>query len=102
MAGLPVVRDYMDKVVPTLSPETDILEGVDFLLRNHVTGAPVVDPDGHVIGILTEKDLDTPIDYESLTRLGSMMGSGGMIIMDEDDCVVDIAKFYMAFCVDES
>ena len=56
MAGLPVVRDYMDKVVPTLSPETDILEGVDFLLKNHVTGAPVVDPDGHVIGILTEKD----------------------------------------------
>jgi len=56
MAGLPVVRDYMDKVVPTLSPETDILEGVDFLLKNHVTGAPVVDPEGHVIGILTEKD----------------------------------------------
>lgn len=56
MAGLPVVRDYMDKVVPTLSPETDILEGVDFLLKNHVTGAPVVDPDGNVIGILTEKD----------------------------------------------
>jgi NADH:ubiquinone oxidoreductase subunit F (NADH-binding)/(2Fe-2S) ferredoxin/ferredoxin-like protein FixX len=53
-------------------------------------------------GILTEKALDEPITYESLTALGSMMGSGGMIIMNEDDCVVDIAKFYMAFCVDES
>jgi NADH-quinone oxidoreductase subunit F/NADP-reducing hydrogenase subunit HndC len=53
-------------------------------------------------GILTEEALDTPIDYESLTALGSMMGSGGMIVMDEDDCVVDVSKFYMAFCVDES
>ena len=53
-------------------------------------------------GIITEESLDEPITYESLTALGSMMGSGGMIIMDEDDCVVDIAKFYMAFCVDES
>jgi NADH-quinone oxidoreductase subunit F/NADP-reducing hydrogenase subunit HndC len=53
-------------------------------------------------GILTEKVLDTPIDYESLTANGSMMGSGGMIVMDEDDCVVDVARFYMDFCVDES
>jgi NADH:ubiquinone oxidoreductase subunit F (NADH-binding)/(2Fe-2S) ferredoxin len=53
-------------------------------------------------GIITSESLDQPITYESLTSLGSMMGSGGMIIMDEDDCVVDIAKFYMAFCVDES
>ncbi|SLM17923.1 NADP-reducing hydrogenase subunit HndC [uncultured spirochete] len=53
-------------------------------------------------GIIVEKDLDSPISYESLTALGSMMGSGGMIVMDEDDCVVDISKFYMAFCVDES
>jgi NADH-quinone oxidoreductase subunit F/NADP-reducing hydrogenase subunit HndC len=53
-------------------------------------------------GILTEKVLDTPIDYESLTANGSMMGSGGMIVMDEDDCVVDVARFYMEFCVDES
>jgi CBS domain-containing protein len=54
--ALPVVRDYMDKVVPTLSPETAILEAVDFLLANHVTGAPVVDSTGKVVGILTEKD----------------------------------------------
>jgi NADH-quinone oxidoreductase subunit F/NADP-reducing hydrogenase subunit HndC len=53
-------------------------------------------------GILTSKVLDTPIDYESLTANGSMMGSGGMIVMDEDDCVVDVARFYMDFCVDES
>ncbi|MDR1248518.1 MAG: NADH-quinone oxidoreductase subunit NuoF [Treponema sp.] len=53
-------------------------------------------------GILTEKVLDTPIDYESLAQMGSMMGSGGMIVMDEDDCVVDVARFYMEFCVDES
>jgi CBS domain-containing protein len=54
--ALPVVRDYMDKVVPTLSPDTGILEAVDFLLKNHVTGAPVLDDAGNVIGILTEKD----------------------------------------------
>ncbi len=53
-------------------------------------------------GILSEKSLDTPIDYESLTALGSMMGSGGLIVMDEDDCVVDVSRFYMDFCVDES
>ncbi|HUX36411.1 MAG TPA: NADH-quinone oxidoreductase subunit NuoF [Rectinemataceae bacterium] len=53
-------------------------------------------------GIITENDLDAPISYESLSALGSMMGSGGMIVMDEDDCVVDVSKFYMEFCVDES
>jgi CBS domain-containing protein len=54
--ALPVVRDYMDKTVPTLTPDIGILEAVDFLLKNHVTGAPVLDPQGNVIGILTEKD----------------------------------------------
>ncbi|MBQ7612568.1 MAG: NADH-quinone oxidoreductase subunit NuoF [Spirochaetaceae bacterium] len=53
-------------------------------------------------GIITEDALDTPIDFANLQKLGSMMGSGGMIVMDEDDCVVDVAKFYMEFCVDES
>jgi len=53
-------------------------------------------------GILTEASLDLPIDFETLTANGSMMGSGGMIVMDEDDCVVDVARFYMEFCVDES
>ena len=53
-------------------------------------------------GCLTEKHLDIPIDYESLTAAGSMMGSGGMIVMDEDDCMVAIAKFYLEFIVGES
>jgi NADH:ubiquinone oxidoreductase subunit F (NADH-binding)/(2Fe-2S) ferredoxin/Pyruvate/2-oxoacid:ferredoxin oxidoreductase delta subunit len=53
-------------------------------------------------GILTEKSLDLPIDFDTLAANGSMMGSGGMIVMDEDDCVVDVARFYMEFCVDES
>ena len=53
-------------------------------------------------GIITEEFLDTPIDFINLTKLGSMMGSGGMIVMDEDDCVIDVAKFYMEFCLDES
>lgn len=53
-------------------------------------------------GIIPEKYLDTPISYESLQGLGSIMGSGGMIVMDEDDCAVDIAKFFMKFCYDES
>jgi NADH:ubiquinone oxidoreductase subunit F (NADH-binding) len=53
-------------------------------------------------GCITEKDLDTPIEFETLTALGSMMGSGGMIVMDEDNCMVDVARFYLDFTVDES
>ena len=53
-------------------------------------------------GCLTEKDLDTPVDYESLAAAKSIMGSGGMIVMDEDNCMVAIAKFYLDFTVDES
>ncbi len=53
-------------------------------------------------GCITEADLDTPIDYESLARIGSMMGSGGMIVMDDENCMVDIAKFYLEFTVEES
>jgi NADH-quinone oxidoreductase subunit F/NADP-reducing hydrogenase subunit HndC len=53
-------------------------------------------------GILTEASLDLRIDFDTLMANGSMMGSGGMIVMDEDDCVVDVARFYMEFCVDES
>ena len=62
-------------------------------------GAQTGGPSG---GIITADYLDTPIDYESLTALGSMMGSGGLIVMDEDDCMVNISKFYMEFCCDES
>ncbi len=53
-------------------------------------------------GCLTEKHLDTPIDYDNLIAAGSMMGSGGMIVMDEDDCMVSVAKFYLDFTVEES
>ncbi len=53
-------------------------------------------------GCLTEAHLDTPIDFDSLLAAGSMMGSGGMIVMDEDDCMVSIAKFYLEFIVEES
>lgn len=53
-------------------------------------------------GCLTEKDLDTPIDFDTLLSKGSMMGSGGMIVMDEDDCMVAVSKFYLEFTVDES
>ena len=53
-------------------------------------------------GCLTEKHLDIPIDYESLTAAGSMMGSGGMIVMDEDNCMVQVARFYLGFIVEES
>ena len=53
-------------------------------------------------GCLTAKHLDTPIDYDNLLALGSMMGSGGMIVMDENNCMVDVARFFLDFTVDES
>ncbi|NCD04906.1 MAG: NADH-quinone oxidoreductase subunit NuoF [Spirochaetia bacterium] len=53
-------------------------------------------------GVITKENLDTPIDFGGLQKIGSMMGSGGMIVMDEDDCIVDVAKFYLNFTVDES
>ncbi|QJR21575.1 [FeFe] hydrogenase, NuoF-like subunit [Brevinematales bacterium NS] len=53
-------------------------------------------------GVIPAEYLDTPIDYENLQKLGSIMGSGGLIVMDEDDCMIDIAKFYLEFTVDES
>ena len=53
-------------------------------------------------GCLTEKDLDTPIDFDTLLAKGSMMGSGGMIVMDEEDCMPAVAKFYLEFTAEES
>ncbi len=53
-------------------------------------------------GVIPEQFLDTGVDYDNLQKLGSIMGSGGLIVMDENDCMVDIAKFYLKFCVDES
>ena len=53
-------------------------------------------------GCIPAEHIDTPIDYESLSALGSMMGSGGLIVMDEDNCMVDVSKFYLNFTADES
>jgi len=53
-------------------------------------------------GVIPEQHLDTPISYESLQQLGSIMGSGGMLAMDKSDSMVEVAKFYLRFCVDES
>ena len=69
-------------------------------------------PDGHAFkavqtggpsgGCIPEQFLDMPIDYDSLARVGSIIGSGGMIVMDETSCMVDVARFYMDFCMSES
>ncbi|MEZ8222233.1 NAD(P)-dependent nickel-iron dehydrogenase flavin-containing subunit [Candidatus Fervidibacteria bacterium JGI MDM2 JNZ-1-D12] len=53
-------------------------------------------------GCIPEQFLDLPVDYESLTKVGSIMGSGGMIVMDETSCMVDVAKFFVEFCMSES
>lgn len=57
MESFPKISDYMDTSVPTLSAETQIMAAVDFLLHHHVTGAPVVDPNGRLVGMITETDL---------------------------------------------
>lgn len=53
-------------------------------------------------GCITSNNLDTPIDFKSLSSIGSMMGSGGMLVLDDSDCMVDICKFFLEFTVDES
>jgi NADP-reducing hydrogenase subunit HndC len=53
-------------------------------------------------GVIPREHLDTPVSYETLQKLGSIMGSGGMLVMDQTDSMVDVAKFYLRFCVDES
>ncbi|MDO8544989.1 MAG: NADH-ubiquinone oxidoreductase-F iron-sulfur binding region domain-containing protein [Opitutaceae bacterium] len=53
-------------------------------------------------GVIPVQHLDTPVSYETLQELGSIMGSGGMLVMDKTDSMVDVAKFYLRFCVDES
>ncbi len=65
-------------------------------------GLKAVQTGGPSGGVIPKEFLDEPVDYENLQKLGSIMGSGGMIVMDEDDCLVDIAKFYLKFCVEES
>ncbi|MCL2276671.1 MAG: NADH-quinone oxidoreductase subunit NuoF [Treponema sp.] len=87
--------------VPMGTTLRDIVFGIGGGIKNgrKFKGVQTGGPSG---GILTDKSLDIPIDFESLMANGSMMGSGGMIVMDEDDCVVDVSRFYMDFCVDES
>lgn len=53
-------------------------------------------------GCIPEEYLDQPVDFDSLTKLGSIMGSGGMVVMDEDTCIVDVAKYFLSFCQAES
>jgi NADH-quinone oxidoreductase subunit F/NADP-reducing hydrogenase subunit HndC len=53
-------------------------------------------------GCLPESMLDTPVDYDSLTKVGAMMGSGGLVVMDETTCMVDVAKFFLNFTQSES
>jgi NADH:ubiquinone oxidoreductase subunit F (NADH-binding)/Pyruvate/2-oxoacid:ferredoxin oxidoreductase delta subunit/(2Fe-2S) ferredoxin len=53
-------------------------------------------------GCIPAEHIDVPVDYENLTALGSIMGSGGMVVMDEDTCMVDVAKYFVSFCMDES
>jgi bidirectional [NiFe] hydrogenase diaphorase subunit len=70
-----------------------IPDGLDFKAAQ--TGGPSG-------GCIPADYLDTPVDYESLRKLGSIMGSGGLIVMNEKSCMVDVAKFFMEFCMDES
>lgn len=67
--------------------------------NKRVKGVQTGGPSG---GIIPESEFDIPIDYKSLVDLGSMMGSGGMIVIDEGQSMVDFARFYLGFCVDES
>ena len=78
----------------------DIIFGIGGIPEDHKFKA--VQTGGPSGGCVPEQYLDTPVDYESLAKLGSIMGSGGMIVMDETSCMVDVAKFFMDFCKSES
>ncbi len=75
----------------------DICGGVE-----HGVPIKAVQTGGPSGGVIPEEYLDTPVEFGSLQKLGSIMGSGGLIVIDQNDCVVDLAKFYLQFCVDES
>ncbi len=87
--------------VPMGIPLKDIIYNIGGGIRNGKK-FKAVQTGGPSGGCIPADLIDLPIDYESLQSIGSMMGSGGMIVMDEDDCMVDIAKFYLEFTVDES
>jgi NADH:ubiquinone oxidoreductase subunit F (NADH-binding)/NAD-dependent dihydropyrimidine dehydrogenase PreA subunit len=73
--------------------------GGGIINNREIKGVQTGGPSG---GVIPKEFLDTPVDYENLSKLGSIMGSGGMIVIDETDCVVDLVKFYLGFCVEES
>lgn len=87
--------------VPMGTSLDDIINGIGGGIRNGKK-FKAVQTGGPSGGCIPASQLDLKIDYESLSAAGSMMGSGGMIVMDEDDCMVDIAKFYLEFTVEES
>jgi len=83
----------------TLRPDySTILAAVFPKTRNSRRSRPAARPAGSFPGA----SLDTPVDYDELTKAGSMMGSGGMIVMDEDTCMVDVARYFLGFLSEES
>ena len=87
--------------VPMGTTLRDIVFGIGGGIKNG-RAFKAVQTGGPSGGCITPANLDLPIDYEALKSIGSMMGSGGMIVMDEDDCMVNIAKFFLEFTLDES
>jgi NADH:ubiquinone oxidoreductase subunit F (NADH-binding)/(2Fe-2S) ferredoxin len=87
--------------VPMGTPLRDIIFGVGDGIREDKE-FKAVQTGGPSGGCIKADKLDTPIDYDNLIALGSMMGSGGMIVMDEDDCMVNVARFFLEFTLDES
>ena len=87
--------------VPMGTPLRDIIFGIGGGIREDKE-FKAVQTGGPSGGCIRANKLDTPIDYDSLIALGSMMGSGGMIVMDEDDCMVNVARFFLEFTLDES
>ncbi len=87
--------------VPMGTPLRTIIEDIGGGIPNgkKFKAAQTGGPSG---GCIPASLIDTPIDYDNLMEIGTMMGSGGLIVMDEDNCMVDIAKFFLEFCVDES
>ena len=87
--------------IPMGTPRREIIEEIGGGIPNgkKFKAAQTGGPSG---GCIPASLMDTPIDYDNLTAIGCMMGSGGLIVMDEDNCMVDIAKFFLNFTVDES
>lgn len=95
----------VDKVGLVEVPMGTTLKDIIFGLGGGIFGGKefkAVQTGGPSGGCIKFDKIDTPIDYDNLIALGSMMGSGGMIVMDEDDCMVNVAKFFLEFTLDES